>query len=399
MACFRPNHIVSKVVDGVGVVSRFMGGAGLLHAEDLYYENPAEYHTLVPCGRCMGCRLDRARVWADRMLLELRDNDYKAIFVTLTYDNDHLPRAYERKAGYYPLSQASLSDQDDYAFCDYLSDGELWVADAAGLPLPPATLNVRDTQLFFKRLRKAFPGRRIRYFLAGEYGPKSNRPHYHAIIFGLTLADFDDCAILKYNDLGQLLFRSETFARVWGNGYCSLGVVNWNTCSYVARYTMKKVYRDDDPSAYADGRVPPFCTMSRCPGIGLLHAEDLLSKGDKTFVRDDNGVHEVYLGRPFIRSVLRTHINAALDDPSKRKKDLPIITRLLDVQSQRCINSITRSVSNLARSGQIVAEYYRSKEVYFLDRVKLLPERGDCNGKAQARASQGRQKGVYPYRC
>lgn len=396
MACFHPNHISSSIVPGVGVVTRFLGGAGLVTSDDLFYENPAEFHTLVPCGHCMGCRLDRARTWADRMLLELADNDYKAVFVTLTYNNDNLPRVYERSAGYY-LFPGSY----EYS---YLSDSEVWVADAAGLRKPPATLNVRDTQLFFKRLRKAFPDRRIRYFLAGEYGPKTNRPHYHAIIFGLTLSDFKDCIVLKYNDLGQPLFQSDIFSNIWGNGYCSLGVVNWNTCSYVARYTMKKFYHDDDPEAYSDGRLPPFCTMSRRPGIGLLRSAELLSKGDKCFVRDENGVHEVYLGRPFIRSALRPHLNALLSASDHMRKsilefEMPAVQSLRETQSKRCFNSIQRSISNLAQSKKNVMEFYRSKEVYFLDRIKLLPERGEMNGEKTPCTCQCGQKGFYPYRC
>lgn len=396
MACFHPNHISSSIVPGVGVVTRFLGGAGFLTSSDLYYKNPAEFHTLVPCGHCMGCRLDRARIWADRMLLELADNEYKAIFVTFTYNNDHLPRVRQRSSGYY-----LLPDSDEFS---YLSDSEVWVADAAGLPDAPATLNVRDTQLFFKRLRKVFPGRRIRYFLAGEYGPKTNRPHYHAIIFGLTLSDFQDCIVLKYNHLGQPIFQSDLFAGIWGNGHCSLGVVNWNTCSYVARYTMKKFYHDDDPNAYSDGRIPPFCTMSRRPGIGLMRSSELLAKGDKAFVRDENGVHEVYLGRPFIRSAIRPHIVSLLDAPAKScksviKAEMPIVTSLRERQEKRCVDSIHRSISNLAVSKKNVMDFYRSKEVYFLDRIKLLPERGDLSVQASACSCGCRQKGFHPNRC
>lgn len=386
MACFHPNHIVSRIVDGKYIDVRFRGGAGFLRSEDLYYKNPAEFHTLIPCGHCMGCRLDRARVWADRMLLELADNNYNAIFVTLTYDNEHVPYTQPLKPGLYYVPEAGVQ---------YFDSEELWVPESYGAFKGSQTLCVRDVQLFFKRLRKAFKGKRIRYFLSGEYGPKTNRPHYHAIIFGLSLSDFEDSRILKYNDLGQPLYKSKRFASIWGNGHCSLSSVNWNTCSYVARYTMKKLYKSDDPEAYSDGRVPPFCTMSRKPGIGLSRAAELLAKSDKTFVRDENGVHEVYLGRSFVRSAARCHLNdlAALPAGSKSEEIRKVrdpLCRYHDLLKKRAFNSFSRSKFQLEISGKNVMDYYHGKEKYFLDRLKLLPERRDfLEKKTPCKSSYG----------
>ena len=136
MACFHPNHVLVR--EGR---SLFLGSSAFLTSVDLFYDNPGSFQTLVPCGHWMGCRLDHARVWADRMTLELRDNDYKAIFVTLTYNNQSLPHAWH--VGYNHLPD----DPDDA----YLYEDEGWIAAAAGAP---ATLSVRDTQLFLKRLRK-----------------------------------------------------------------------------------------------------------------------------------------------------------------------------------------------------------------------------------------------------
>lgn len=375
MACFHPNYIVMR--EGQ---AQFRGSANYLKSGDLFYDNAANFHTLVPCGHCMGCRLDRSRVWADRMLLELQDNDYKAIFVTLTYNNDFLPRV-DRHAGYY-----RLPNEFEYTGFD---EDELWCLDAAGYPAAPATLNVRDTQLFFKRLRKAFPDRKLRYFLAGEYGPKTQRPHYHAIIYGLEISDFKDCRILKFNDLGQPIYKSKSFENIWQLGFCSLAPVNWNTCAYVSRYTMKKIYKSDDASAYSDGRKPPFCTMSRRPGIGLARADQLLSNGDKAFVRDENGVHEVYLGRAFIRSASRLHLKEIFEAPDNirskvKKREFPIVSKLYARQKERARNSILRSSSILAALDCSVMEFYEGKETYFLQRIKLLPERGDLFEKATA---------------
>lgn len=356
MACFTPNVIEFHALPTGGIGSRFLGGAAFYTSGELYYDSPVDRRILVPCGRCAGCRMDKARNWADRMLIELRDMEYKAIFVTLTYDNKHVPK---------------VREFDD------------WTMYARGFK-DDLTLSVRDCQLFFKRLRKAFPGRKIRYFLAGEYGPKTRRPHYHAIIYGLTLADFGDLQHLQDNDLGQPLFKSDRFAKIWGNGFTSLAVVNWNTCAYVARYTMKKMYKDDGSDGYVQGQLPEFCIQSRRPGIGLLHAEEMLAKGDKAFIRDEHGVHEVYLGRPFVRSARNKHISvvtqASRDGSLSAEladKEFEVIDKYSQIMYQRSVNSIERSISQLRAAGCTVSEFYRAKELHFLDRIKLLPARAE----------------------
>lgn len=420
MACFHPNHVVVR--DGQ---FQFLGSAAYLKSGDLFYDNPVSFHTLVPCGHCMGCRLDRSRVWADRMLLELKDNDYKALFVTLTYNDASLPHAWHVGCNYY---DGFYEDVEPLV----LFDDEEWIAAAAGAP---ATLSIRDTQLFMKRLRKTFKNRRLRFFLAGEYGPKTHRPHYHAIIYGLTLSDFEDCRIKDFNNLGQPRYISKSFERIWGKGYCVLAPVNWNTCAYVSRYTMKKVYKSEDSNAYASDQLPPFCTMSRRPGIGLLHADDLLKKGDKAFVRDVdlNGkecTREIYLGRAFIRSAAREHmkpvfvaadlvnsVQTCIDEleaePCAKHGDeldalyvclralrsglddviefeTPPTVCLCSRQSERAYNSIQRSISNLAVFGGCLLEYYQGKELHFLQRIKLLPERGDLfEQEASRKSGQG----------
>lgn len=377
MACFHPNHIL--MCDGQ---SRFLGRADYLKSDDLFYDHPGSFHALVPCGHCMGCRLDQSRTWADRMLLELQDNDYKAIFVTLTYNNACIPHAWHVGYNKFPDNLESI----------YLDEAEGWLAPASGAP---STLSVRDTQLFFKRLRKAFPGKRIRYFLAGEYGPKTKRPHYHAIIFGLTLSDFGDLRVHDYNNLGQPRYKSAAFQKIWSKGFCILAPVNWNTCSYVSRYTMKKVFKSENPSEFAGGRVPPFCTMSRRPGIGLLRADELLKRGDKAFVSCDGTTHEIYLGRPFLRAAERLHLKIIFDVstscskfPVEVKKvadsEFPLISRLHARLTDRACNSIHRTITNLAVLDCNVMEFYGGKEKYFLDRLKLLPERGDLFEKENA---------------
>lgn len=201
----------------------------------------------VPCRKCAGCRLDYARQWADRMLLELDTHHGKALFVTLTYNNAHLPIVVGK-------------------------DG-----------VETSTVYPRDTQLFFKRLRKKF-GAGLKYYLSAEYGNRgTHRPHYHAIIYGLSIADFEDAVILKYNDLGLPWYKSETFAEIWGNGFCVLSNATYKTMAYCARYCLKKQF-GAARQREMDYRLPVFSRSSNRPGIGYQYFIDHPASLDETNV-------------------------------------------------------------------------------------------------------------------
>jgi hypothetical protein len=183
----------------------------------------------LPCGQCIGCRLERSRQWAMRCMHEAQLHE-KNCFITLTYDNTHLP-----------------------------SDGGL---------------HYKDFQLFIKRLRKKFGNSRIRYYMAGEYGENFGRPHFHACIFG---HDFHDKKLWKRSPSGAMLYRSEDLEALWPFGYSSIGDVNFESAAYVARYIMKKVtghnakahYTETDPdTGEIITRKPEFNKMSLKPGIG-----------------------------------------------------------------------------------------------------------------------------------
>lgn len=187
---------------------------------------------ILPCGQCIGCRLERSRQWAIRCVHEAQmhvDN----CFITLTYDDAHIPSG--------------------------------------------RTLILRDFQLFMKRLRKKY-NNKIRFFHCGEYGDLEGRPHYHAILFG---HDFADKKLWK-NNLENPLYRSNDLELLWPYGYSSIGAVTFQSAAYVARYIMKKVTGENAAEHYEyvdlDGEIherkPEYTTMSRRPGIGStwLHA-------------------------------------------------------------------------------------------------------------------------------
>lgn len=177
----------------------------------------------LPCGRCIGCRLEYSRKWAVRLMHESMCHDDNH-YLTLTYDDEHLP--------------------------------------------PDFSLQLEDFQLFMKRLRKKH-GTKIRYFHCGEYGDENNRPHYHAIIFNFKI---DDKVYHKKLDNGHKLYTSPSVSALWANGHVYIGAVSFDSCAYVARYVTKKITGDPAADHY-QGRKPEYCTMSRNPGIGKLFYE------------------------------------------------------------------------------------------------------------------------------
>lgn len=172
----------------------------------------------LPCGQCIGCRLERSRQWAVRCMHEASLHEENS-FLTLTYDDQHLP--------------SDLS------------------------------LRVSDFQNFMKRLRKSIAPRRVRYYHCGEYGEAFARPHYHALLFGYSSPDRKFFS--KRGD--NRVFTSDSMSRLWPHGFSVEGDVTFDSAAYVARYVMKKVTGDRAEVHYA-GRHPEYTTMSRRPGIG-----------------------------------------------------------------------------------------------------------------------------------
>lgn len=225
---------------------------------------------LVPCGRCLGCRLEYSRSWADRMMLELETAGC-AIFLTLTYDNDHVPIA-------------MLDDEDS--------------------PLS-FTLWKPDVQNFMKRLRRHFENKKLRFYLSGEYGENTFRPHYHAIIFGLSLDDFKDKKAKSKNELGQMYYISDELQSIWKQGFALLCDVSWNTCAYVSRYVTKKVNGIDGKSLAYLNALPEFSLMSRKPGIGRHYLEqhpDCLDYQSIDISTDEGGL-KIYIPKYFLKQL------------------------------------------------------------------------------------------------
>lgn len=226
----------------------------------------------IPCGRCIGCRLDQSREWANRMLLELDHYHNKAIFLTLTYNNEN----------------AVACKFDDY-----------------GNPLA-YTLVKSDFQAFMKRLRSRveFENKEIRFYACGEYGSRTFRPHYHAIIFGICVTDIPGYFAKEMNEFRQMYYSSKWLEDVWTHGFVLFSEVSWQTCAYVARYVQKKAYNEGSVQEYLN-QLPEFSLMSRNPGLGAFYFVDHPERlGETTFyISDSNGSKEISLPKYFLRKV------------------------------------------------------------------------------------------------
>lgn len=191
----------------------------------------------LPCGQCIGCRLERSRQWAIRIMHEAQLSENNC-FLTLTYDDKHLPSG--------------------------------------------GTLIKSDFQKFMKRLRRAYPEKSIRFFHCGEYGDTFRRPHYHAIIFNL---DFDD-KILFSNSNNIPLYTSPSLSKIWTSGFSTIGNVTFESAAYVARYALKKITGEKADAHYHNlivetGELYPiqseYITMSLRPAIGKKWLNKYLS--------------------------------------------------------------------------------------------------------------------------
>jgi len=192
-----------------------------------YNESHTKVQKQVPCGQCIGCRLDRSGQWAIRCHHEASLHETNS-FITLTFNDENLP------------------------------------ADRS--------LSVRTFQLFMKRLRKKYTYP-IRFYACGEYGENLGRPHYHACLFG---HDFKDKKIWMQARGKDPLYRSAELEELWPYGFSTIGEVTLESAAYVARYIVKKItgdqaekhYQFTDENGVIHKQKPEFTVMSRKPGVG-----------------------------------------------------------------------------------------------------------------------------------
>lgn len=219
----------------------------------------------VPCGKCIGCRIDYSKQWATRCMLEAKQYEHNQ-FITLTYDPEHVK----------------------------------WVTGAnreTGEIEPVTTLVPEDLTKFMKDLRRYYKyhynHENIRFYACGEYGPQTFRAHYHLIIFNLPIEDKE---FFFVNKSGERIYTSDTIEKIWGKGQITVGDVTWNSAAYVARYVMKKIKGKDSERTYELlGIVPEFVRMSRKPGIAWQYYDehkDKIYECDEIIYTNKDGLGE-----------------------------------------------------------------------------------------------------------
>lgn len=227
-------------------------------------ENPYMYGLLpCACGQCDPCRNRRKKLWASRIMLESFKHAASS-FVTLTYSDANLP------------------------------------ADRS--------LHPEHLQSWLKRLRFSVEPRRLRFYACGEYGDLTWRPHYHAVVFGLSPLEVN------------------TVRTTWDKGHVVVGDLTIQSAAYVAGYVTKKMTNRKD--VRLDGKQPEFQRMSLRPGIGALAVPDIVRVLGSPAGRDDlrakgdvpssllQGMRHLSLGR-YLRSKLREQLGYDKKTPQK----------------------------------------------------------------------------------
>ncbi|WNK14789.1 MAG: replication initiator protein [Microvirus sp.] len=264
----------------------------MICAHPFYRVSPTGGHTkylAVGCGRCAPCRAARASDWANRMLWESDYHD-QSCFITLTFSEESL-----------------------------LERGTLSVAKS-------------DLQLFFKRVRR-LSGRRLKYFSCGEYGERSGRAHYHAIVFGLGVED------------------QELVSDCWSFGRISVSSFAVSRARYTADYLLKEV----DGSISLLGREPPFALMSQ--GIGKQFAVDNFHR----VFRPGRGVTvngELVRIPRFLRSVLhlKPDLGFLRDSVALHDSRIDSVYGDVDLGRRRGFREISFDSSRFAAAEGFVAE-------------------------------------------
>jgi hypothetical protein len=182
-----------------------------------------ETQILLPCGHCRACRIAKSREWYVRLWHELSYSD-RSIFITLSYADENLPKDFQ--------------------------------------------IHKEELQLFIKRLRRRVP--KIKYYGCGEYGDEKQRPHYHAIIFGVDITNHKYYRRWNHKTNKYALVATEgPCYDSWDKGEVILGFVEKDSLRYTTDYIHKKL---SGPSAEEDGRIQPFSLKSN--GLGKQFALD-----------------------------------------------------------------------------------------------------------------------------
>lgn len=306
----------------------------------------------IPCNRCIGCRLERSKQTAIRLMHEAQLHERNS-FITLTYNKQSLANA-----------RGEFEDSPPRARRRRVGEEGPTKERTASITLRSSredSLSKRDAQLLLKRLRKALtkinPSARIKYYLVGEYGDKNGRPHFHAAIFG---EDFSaDRYAAGKSPSGEQLYRSPLLESVWTYGWSSIGDLTFQSAAYIARYVMKKIvgnratehYKRVDDEGQTYWITPEFALMSRGGRRGKGLANGWFQQYGNSLVHDD-------------LVVMNGH-------PHKPPRYYDQLLKLLD-QEGAALNRLERNFTFRSHAADNTPQRLRVREKVALARAKTL---------------------------
>lgn len=290
-------------------------------SEELYGREDITEVKKIPCGKCLGCRLQKGQDWSNRMLMEMKCHE-ENWFLTLTYDPE--------RTG--------------------IKDEVLYYQDDSGAVTALETLVKRDAQLFVKNLRNYLTEKqkedplcdpKFKYYLIGEYGSTTFRPHYHGIFFGLHLPDASVKLGTPRGKNGDIIYWSDDLEnKVWKKGFVELGSVTPASTSYVGRYVTSKLAVGHDEMLDQYGLQREFSLMSRRPGIGRKYFDDhpdMFQYGAAKLATEKGSV-SIYPPRYF----------RDLIDDQETRTDRTVLAKLKDREKMK--------LTNLTHEEQLLAE-------------------------------------------
>lgn len=260
----------------------------------------------IPCGKCIGCRMDYSRSWADRMTYHVLGKETSSYFLTLTYDDDSL---------------------DDL---DHSENYDLYA------------LRFDDMTDFIKKLRNKFRDAQIDYYYSGEYGDQQFRPHFHMIGYNFFIPDLE---FWKLNDNGDPIYTSEILHGLWKKGIVAVSNYSWRGAAYTASYVEKKRDGRLQIEYEAVGLTPEKSRMSRRPGIAhdyyVEHFEDIWKNNGLNVSRDVNKSGHLGIPRYFRKLAEKYGHDDLLLDFQKRSLERSNVLAPLELRNSSFdLNSI-----------------------------------------------------------
>lgn len=281
-----------------------------MRKKDINLNKKWKYQEMLPCKKCIGCRIDHAREWACRAQLECKEYEQN-YFITLTYTDKTLPKI---------ENKPNIEEKDLTTFINSLRK---------------------------KYERKGHTG--IKYLASSEYGSKTARAHFHICVFNLPLTDLEKAE--KSRKSGKQLYISKTIDKIWNKGMHKIGILNYETAGYTASYTFKKLKTEDYKAL---GINPEKLRMSN--GIGL----EYFKKNYKKIYENDNMSIMTKAGTKIIRPP--KYFDRKLEEIDKE------LTK--KIKKNRIEKAITRTEETLRIKQQTYLEYNKQQQKEIWKKLK-----------------------------